>query len=139
MSSVPYEGHQWRYAKKNYAFLRQAEQEQRAFTLQELHEATGYSLTTINKYRGRLWKAFLHPVPTDQFICKGLQQCSWEAFADLHAFLNRDLAMDPTPHLPTNTQEEQSQPSEERPSRNGIHRDDCPVFEHPFRKGRRVR
>lgn len=122
MSSVPYEGHQWSRAKKNYAFLRQAEQEQRAFTLQELQEATGYSRITINKYRGRLWKAFLHPLPTGQFICRGLHQYSWEAFADLHAFLNRNLVMDPTPHLPTNTQEEQSQPAEKHPSGSSIRR-----------------
>jgi hypothetical protein len=122
MSYGPFDGYQWDRAKKNFAFLRLAEQEQRPFTLQELHEATGYSLATINKYRRRLWKAFLHPLPTGQFICNGLQQCSWEAFANLHAFLNRDLAMNQTPHLPTSTQEEQLQLAEEHPSRNGIRR-----------------
>ncbi len=120
MSTLPYEGYQWSRAKKNYAFLRQAEQEQRPFTLQELHEATGYSLETINKYRPRLWKSFLQPLPTDQFICKGLQDCSWEAFADLHAFINRDLVIDHDPPLLTNEQEERPQEPGARPSESGI-------------------
>ncbi len=105
--NVPYEGYQWSRAKKNYAFLRQAEQEQRPFTLQELHEATDYSLKTINKYRRRLWKPFLHQLPTGQFMCAGLQECTWEAFANLHAFLSRDLVID---HAPIITNEDEEQP-----------------------------
>lgn len=116
MSTVPYEGHQWSRARKNYAFLRQAEQERRPFTLQELHEATGYSLKTINKYRRRLWKPFLRPLSTGQFMCMGLQECSWEAFAELHAFLSRDLVIDYVPPLLTNEEEERPQLPEAHPS-----------------------
>lgn len=82
MSNSTYDGYRWRYVKKTYAFLRQAEQDQRPFSLQELQRETGYSLETIRAYQTKLWRSFLAKHPSGGWLCQGL--CPWEAFAKLH-------------------------------------------------------
>jgi hypothetical protein len=82
MSDSTYDGYRWRLVKKTYAFLRQAEQDQRPFTLQELQRETGYSLETIRAYQTKLWRTFLAKHPSGGWLCQGL--CPWEAFAKLH-------------------------------------------------------
>ena len=70
--------------KKAYDFFCQAEQEPRAFRLEELKQVTGYTLGTIEAYRTKIWAKFLTKGPDGSYTCHGLLVYPKERFLDLH-------------------------------------------------------
>lgn len=103
----PYEGYRWRLVRKAYDFFRLVEQEQRLFTLHDLHQATGYSVKTIKSYLTKRWEAFLTKHPSGEFTCQGLLTCPWERFAQIH---HEKHHLQEPQHAETNQPDEGSQP-----------------------------
>lgn len=70
--------------RKAYRFFCDAERDEKEFTLDEVAQATGWSIATVKSYRSKKWHFILRP-SNDNYTCEGVCSLSEDAFVRLHA------------------------------------------------------
>jgi hypothetical protein len=67
-----------------YRFFAEAERDKRIFTLEDVADASGWSIGTTRTYKTKKWHFFLKEV-VDGYICYGIGNVSQDAFIRIHA------------------------------------------------------
>lgn len=70
--------------QKAYQYFCQAEKERRSFTLNDIVEQTGWTLSTVAGYRTKKWHQFILDTNDGRLICKGLIIFPFTNFVKLH-------------------------------------------------------
>jgi hypothetical protein len=78
---------QYSKLSRAYNFFKNAEDSKLQFTLENVSNATGWSIETVRSYRSKKWRSFVHEVEEDrnQFICRGFSTLHEDVFFQLHA------------------------------------------------------